>query len=120
MHTITLQAVKHPSRLGVLLRELVRSFDIVPQEAYEMAARDNLPPALRRVAVCAEHLDACWACWIDENGQVWFFVGELPMALSREHGKPVLQLDRYGEDGLILETSRWLQAAGKWSRLSVE
>src|SRR5579872_5857121 len=98
MHTVTLKQIKNPSRLGVLLRELVKALDIVPQNAYEIAARNGLPPALRRVAQCAQHLDASWACWLDDAGHTWFFVAEMPLSLSREHGKPVLQIDQYGED----------------------
>ena len=121
MHTVTLQTIKRPSCVGVLLRELSHETDVIPKGAYEIAERNNLPPTLRRVAQCAEHLNASWACWVNDAGQVWFFVAEMPLQLSRDQGKPVLQLDRYGDDGLIIETGRWVKGSGeKWQRLSID
>jgi hypothetical protein len=104
MHTNTLTAIKHPSHAGLLLRELVQTLHVVPTGAYELGDAGKLPPALGIVAQRAQHVDACWACWVDDTGHLWLFVAEMPLELSREHGKPVLQLDRYGEDGLIQET----------------
>ena len=50
MHTVTLQAIKHPSRIAVLLRALVQTFEMIPERAREIADRDGLPPPLRRIA----------------------------------------------------------------------
>ena len=117
MHTVTLQALRHPARIDLLLRELVHALALVPDGAHEICDSATLPPALQRLAECASHLDARWACWRDEDGHLWFFVGEMPMPLSRQFGMPVLQLDQYEEEGLICATGRWLtDSDGKWRR----
>jgi hypothetical protein len=119
MHTITLRAIKHPSRVAVLLRELVHTFNVLPKDAYEVCDGAKLPPALRRFTRCAAHLNASWACWMDGAGNAWFFFAEMPLELSRERGVPVLQLDRYGDDGAIVETGRWMRSSdGIWRRVS--
>ncbi len=122
MHTMTLRAIKHPSRLAVLLRELVQTLNVLPKNADEVCDTATLPPALRRFVRCAAHLDASWAIrWVDDAGHAWFYFAEMPLELSREHGKPVLQIDRYDEDGAILETSKWLEGHdGKWSRVPTD
>ena len=118
MQTVTLRVIKHPSRLCLLLRELVQTFDVVPRDAQEVCDPMRLPAALRRFVRCAAHLDASWACWLDDAGHAWFYFAEMPLELSRGHGKPVLQIDRYDEHGIILETSKWLEGVGgAWSRM---
>jgi hypothetical protein len=118
MQTAFLRTIKQPSFLTVLLRDLVETFNVVPTDAYEVRDRASLPPALQRFVRSAAHLEASWACWMDDAGHAWFYFAEMPLELSRQHGKPVLQIDRYEEDGSLLETSKWVEASdGKWSRV---
>ncbi len=119
MHTEILRTIKQPSFLTVLLRELVQTFNVLPKDAHEVCDRTSLPPALQRFVRSAAYLEASWACWMDDAGHAWFYFAEMPLELSREHGKPVLQIDRYEEDGTLSETSKWLEGAdGKWGRVS--
>ena len=118
MHTAILKTIKQPSLLTVLLRALVQTFNVVPKDAYEVCDRTSLPPALQRFVRSAAHLEASWVCWMDDAGHAWFYFAEMPLELSRKHRKPVLQVDRYEEDGSLLETSKWFEARdGKWSRV---
>jgi hypothetical protein len=50
MDTVRLQAIKLPSPVDVLLRELVQSLGTVPEGAREIADRTRLPTELRRLA----------------------------------------------------------------------
>jgi hypothetical protein len=118
MHTEILRTIKQPSFLTVLLRELVQTFNVVPKDAHEVCDRTSLPLGLQRFVRSAAHLEASWACWMDDAGHAWFYFAEMPLELSREYGKPVLQIDRYEEDGSLLETSKWLEGRdGKWRRV---
>jgi len=119
MCTRTLQMLEPPSQVDVLLRELVQSRGIVPEGTYEIRDRTSLPTALRRLAQNIRHTaDQSWACWLSDDGHTWFFfIAEMPSSLSSERGKPVLQINQYGEDGVILYTGQWVaDAAGKWMR----
>lgn len=111
LHTLTVKELRTPTRVDVLLRELVVSARLASDDAYEIAARALLPLVLRRVSKYAEHADQSWACWTNDRGDVWFFVAErLPAS------EQALQLDHYGEDGLIRGTSRWIaDVEGNWS-----
>jgi hypothetical protein len=115
MRTMTLRAIKHPSNVDVLLRELVQSRGIVPEGTYEICDRNSLPPVLQRLAEYADHTGHSWACWLDDVGRGWLFIAEMPLPQSRNRGRPVLRVDHFGEDGVIRDTGQWVAGPeGKW------
>ena len=120
MHTVSLRALQHPSHVDELLTELVQSVDeLIPEGAYQILDQSSLPTALGRLVRYAMHSGHSWACWVDDGGHAWLFLAEMSLALSRESGVPVLQVDQYGEDGQIRDTGTWIAAHdGKWQRCS--
>ena len=121
MHTLMLQALKHPSEMDLLVRELVQNLGLVPEGAYQIDDCASLPIAVQHLARCADRADQSWACWLSDDGRVWFFIAEMPLAPSRERGKPVLHIDQYREDGVICDTGQWVEdAGGKWVRYTPE
>src|SRR5690242_13370084 len=108
METLTLRSLKQPSRVEVVLHELLQHLSALPQDAYDVCDIGELPAGLRQVATTAKSIGQACSCWTDDRRQHWLFVAEMSRALSRERGVPVLQVDQYGDDGELKETGRWV------------
>lgn len=117
MHTVSLRALQHPSHVDELLTELVQSVDeLIPEGAYQILDQASVPSALHRLIRYALHTGRSWACWVDDSGHAWLFLAEMSLALSRERGVPVLQVDQYAEDGQVREQGRWISTCDGWQR----
>jgi hypothetical protein len=116
MHTLVLKQLQQPTQVERLLHEVVKGVGMVPANAHLIRDHDSVSAAFRRTILQATNLRQTWASWADEHEHVWLFVAEMPLALSRERGTPVLQVDVYREDGEMHETGRWVNSEGKWSR----
>ncbi len=99
-----------------LLKSLVKSLDVLPDETNPVHATEELPPSLQKVVVAATGLGHRWAAWRDAGPHVWLYVGQLSRLLSHRKGSPVLQVKHYRETGLV-DTCNWIvDRNAKWCR----
>jgi len=103
MRTLTLRGMQQPSYLDTLLYALVTQLKVLPEGAYPIRDNDKLPAALRQIVRMATHVGESWGCWLDERGQHWLFVAQMPLT----RGTPLLQLDQYNEVGDLQASSNW-------------
>jgi hypothetical protein len=116
METKRLRTIQEPSQMEALLESFVCSVDLLPDGARKLLGRNELSSVLQRVAIHARKNDKAWGAWTD-NHRTWLFVAEMSLALSRERGRPVLQIDEYGEDGELKDSACWLCVRdGEWKR----
>lgn len=113
----TLSADQPPSdHIQRLLKSLVKSLDILPDETNPVHASNELPPALQKVVAAASGLGHRWAAWRDAGPHVWLYVAQMSRLLSRRKGSPVLQVRHYRETGLV-DTCNWIiDRHAKWLR----
>jgi hypothetical protein len=58
-----------------------------------------------------------WACWATAH-ETSLFTCEMSLPLSRERGTPVLQVNRYDENGELKDAGSWTtDPEGKWRGL---
>jgi hypothetical protein len=99
-----------------LLKSLVKSLNVLPDETNPIQATDELPPTLQKVVAAATGLGHRWAAWRDAGPHVWLYVGQLSRMLSHRKGSPVLQVKHYRETGLV-DTCNWVvDRNAKWCR----
>ena len=94
-----------PALLKRLLEALVVRAKLVPEHAYQVRLASAVPKELRGSAELAAKEGRVWACWA-HGARAWLFTADMPLALSRERGTPVMQVDVYDEGGL--------KASGLW------
>lgn len=117
MKTATLSAAQ-PScdHIQRLLKSLVKSLDVLPDETNPVQASEELPPALQKAVAAATGLGHRWAAWRDAGPHVWLYVGQLSRLLSHRKGCPVLQVKHYRETGLV-DTCNWMiDRNARWLR----
>ena len=119
MQTLRLRAIQRPSRTDELLRALARKLPNLHACARPIEERSQLPSQLQRLATEATKSGRSWSAWTD-GYRLWFFTAEISLALSRERGCTVLQLDAYGEKGELQDSGYWvLGRDGAWRRCVV-
>jgi hypothetical protein len=90
---------------------------MVPSTAVRTALSELSVPLLA-LAQRNSRADSATAClaW-SEGAAMWFVAGTTSLEMSRERGRPVLQLLIYGEDGALNEALNCVQtAANTWER----
>lgn len=108
---------QQPAHVERLLETLVLRATLVSDSAYQIRDVASLPVDLRRIALRAISNGQTWTCWVD-GIHTRLFTGEMSLALSRERGRPVMQVEFYDDDGLK-DSGPWIaDADGKWQRLS--
>ena len=117
MKTATLRAEQPTSdHIAGLIKSLVKSLNILPDETNPIQGSDELPPSLQKVVSTANSLGHRWAAWRDAGPHVWLYVGQLSRLLSHKKGSPVLQVRHYRETGLV-DTCNWIvDRKAKWCR----
>ena len=114
MQTMKFGAMRRPSYLENLLRSLVRARGWVVPEAEAIHDSGELPSALQKLVIDAETTGGVWRAWLNPDGRR-LFVAELSVELSRERGRPVLQVRYYNDGGALEEFSIWAHLAdGAW------
>jgi len=93
---------------------------MVPPDAVRLTTLSELTIPLRRQArtnALAE--SAVWLAWSDADA-IWFVTGTISLELSRERGRPVLQMRVYNRDGALDEALTCMNTtANVWERISV-
>lgn len=117
MKAATVTAVQPSSdHIQRLLKSLVKSLDVLPDETNPVQATNELPPSLQKVVTAATGLGHRWAAWRDAGPHVWLYVGQMSRLLSHRKGSPVLQVKHYRETGLV-DTCNWIiDRHAKWLR----
>lgn len=106
METQRLRRIQEPSRIGRLLDAFAARYDHLPGDAYQIRDSRELPASLRKVVTRATVHGEAWSCWA-RGAEIWLFVSEMSLALSRERGVPVLLVRVYGEDAALKESGTW-------------
>jgi hypothetical protein len=113
--TLRLRKLQQPSHIERLLENLVSHAGLVPSGAYPVRDLESVPSELRSIAIQARQHGRAWSCW-EQNFYSWMFTAEMSLALSRERGRPVLQVDVHDDKG-FRDSGLWMaDRDGKWSR----
>jgi hypothetical protein len=113
--TVRLRNLQKPAHIERLLENLVSHTELVPQGAYPVRDLKSVPRELRNIATHATKHGRTWSCW-EHNFHNWMFTAEMSLALSRERGRPVLQVDVHDDRG-FRDSGLWMtDRDGKWSR----
>jgi len=116
METVRLRRIQEPSRIERLLEAYIARSGILPESAYQVRDRSELPTRLHAIvrrAVAQGHVWSGWAL----GTQVWLFTCDMSFQLSRERGAPVLTVRLYNEDGEVADSGTWaFDSMGAWSR----
>ena len=117
MQTVRLRSIQKPNHCEELVDACVRARKMVPQGAVRMTSLADLPIPLRRlVRKNALPESSVWLAWSDA-GAMWFVAGTTSLELSRERGRPVLQLRVYNEEGSLDEALTCVQTrSNNWER----
>jgi|ERR1700728_2848099 hypothetical protein len=117
MQTDRLRSIQEPNHCEELVEACVHGIKMVPQGAVRMTSLSDLSIPLRRLArKNALPESSVWLAWGDA-GAMWFVAGTTSLDLSRERGRPVLQLRVYNEEGTLDEALTCVQtSANNWER----
>jgi hypothetical protein len=116
--TPRLKRTQQPAHVDRLLQGLIKHSGLLPGGAVLLSTRRELPEILHPVILRAAREGLSWSCWLDGEGHVWLFTGEMSLPLSRERGAPVLQINHYREDGELKEIANWVNSESRWRRCS--
>lgn len=116
METLRLRRIQEPSRVERLLEAYVSRSVTLPPQAYQIRDSRQLPPSLRSVIARAAKQGETCCCWA-HGSNLWLFVCEMSLPLSRERGAPVIVVQQYNEDGDVTDSGSWrFDATGGWTR----
>ena len=115
MQTLQLRSLQMPSNVSGLLEGLIAARGFLPESAYQIRDPAQMPRQLLRAAIEATAHGRVWSCWAD-GFHTALFTGEMSLPQSRERGVPVLNVDRYDDEGLR-DSGAWMRDRdGNWAR----
>ena len=118
METKRLRTIQQPSHLERLLEAYITRSNVIPKDSYQIRDPNGFVTPLRRLALRAVEEGRVWSCWA-HGAQIWLFTAEMSLPVSRERGTPVLSVNRYSEDGELMDAGAWLlDPDGLWRRCS--
>ncbi len=116
VETLRLRRIQHPAEVERLLESYILRADILPKDAIRIRTAPSVPRGLRGLVMQAVKLGRTWSCWT-QGSRMWLFTAEMYLALSRERGAPVLQVNVYGGDGSLRESAALTtDQNGEWCR----
>jgi hypothetical protein len=116
METLRLRRMQVPSRVENLLEAYISRTHSLPDGAYQIRDRSELPARVQAMVTRALAQGHVWSGWA-RGAQVWLFTAEMSLALSRERGSPVLIVHLHNEDGEVVDSGTWrYDPLGAWSR----
>jgi hypothetical protein len=118
--TKRLRTIQKPNLCEQSVDACVRSRKMVPHDAIRVTSLSELTTPLRQQArTNALTESAVWLAWSDD-GAIWFVTGTISLELSRERGRPVLQMRVYNRDGALEEALTCMHTtADAWERINV-
>ena len=116
--TDRLRTIQKPNLCQQLVEACVRGRKMIPHEAFRLTALSELTKPLQRLARTNALAEcAVWLAWSDA-GTIWFVTGMTSLELSRERGRPVLQMRVYNREGTLQEALACLHtSADVWERI---
>ena len=115
METLRLRQIQAPSQVESLLEAYVLRAGNLPEGAYQIRDRSELPGRVQTIVSWATTQGHVWLGWT-RGAQIWLFTGEMSLPLSRERGTPVLIIRLHNEEGELVDSGTWRYATGNWSR----
>ena len=118
--TLSLRTIQKPNLCEQSVDACVRSRKMVPHDAIRLTSVSELTTPLRQLA-CTDALaeSAVWRAWSDASA-IWFVTGTISLELSRERGRPVLQMRVYDREGVLEEEFTCMHTtANVWQRINV-
>jgi hypothetical protein len=117
MDTGRLRGIQKPSHCEQLVDACVRGRRMVPSSAVRTTLAELSIP-LRVLAQRNSSLgdSTAWLAW-SEGAVMWFVAGTTSLEMSRERGRPVLQLRVYDQQGALDEALTCVQTVtNSWER----
>jgi hypothetical protein len=116
LETARLRSIQHPRRSKELLASFASRDGVIPVQACRVASPRRLTPSLRRLADTCRSAEHVWIAFT-EGHRIWFFAATPSLELSRERGRPVLEIRSYDEFGDLLESACWVRTRDEeWVR----
>ena len=117
METIRLRAIQKPSHCEHLVEACVRGRRMVPSGAVRTTLSElSIPLRVLAQRNSLGDSSTAWLAW-SEGDAMWFVAGTTSLEMSRERGRPVLQLLVYDQEGALDEALTCVQtAANTWER----
>jgi hypothetical protein len=118
METVRLRGFQKPTHCEQLVDACVRGRRMVPSSAVRTTLSELSIPlrVLAQKNSSQGDSSTAWLAW-SEGAAMWFVAGTTSMEMSRERGRPVLQLLVYDQEGALGEALTCVQtAANTWER----
>jgi hypothetical protein len=116
LKTQVLKSIQIPNHTLDLLESFATHVLRVPDSARRIQRIDELPLQLRRHVGLGPGKQYVWFAWMTDE-RVSLVTGAFSLELSRERGRPVLEVRSYDSDGLLDEASAWVRnGAADWAR----
>jgi hypothetical protein len=116
LKTQVFKTIQIPNRTLELLESFATHVLRLPGSARRVTCLDDLPLQLRRHVGVGPGQQYVWFAWC-MGERVALVTGALSLDLSRERGRPVLEVRSYDSDGLLDEAAAWVRAtATGWAR----
>jgi hypothetical protein len=116
LKTQVLKSIQIPNRTLDLLDSFAAHVLHVPDSARRITRLDDLPPQLRRHIGVGPDKQYVWFAWCSGE-QVSLVTGAFSLELSRERGRPVLEVRTDDADGLLEEAATWVRTGtSEWAR----
>ena len=113
--TQRLRHIQHLSTGSRLAESLLAHAVDVPQGAYRIQNRSELPSPLQRVARALDDDAGAWIAYATVH-TTRLFTAQVEFDLARERGQPVLRVREYNEHGRVIHSNVWVRlASGAWS-----
>jgi hypothetical protein len=109
-----LDKIQQPAQVERLLEALATRSGLLPEGAYRIRNAKALPRELQKVLT---HVRAQAWVGFSQGSQSWLFTGVLSRTLSRERDAPVLRVNYYSLEGVLMDVGAWtVEQDGTWRR----
>jgi hypothetical protein len=116
VETLRLRKIQQPSKVERLLEACISRSDVLPKGCHQIRDPASVPQGLQLILNQATTQGKVWSCWTNSS-DTWLLTCEMSLALSRERGTPVLQVDLHDKDGRLSESGTWTtDPQGTWCR----
>ena len=114
MADLWLEKIQQRAQVERLLETFATRSGLVPEGAHRIRDRQALPDELQQLLT--EITAPVWVCF-SHGTQAWLFTGLVSLALSHQRNAPVLQVNSYNEEGILVDIGTWtVEPDGRWRR----
>ena len=119
MSTLRLRTIQQPTQVERLLEALINHQGLVPADWYRIRDPDSLPQQLQLVLRRETSEGRTWLCWAHDDDAV-LFTCEPSLPWSSRRTSLVLQVNRYNQDGDLIDSGFWKPTSqGDWQRCRI-